>query len=29
MSPEDRELGYVWDIYEACGEIIEFVGHLP
>ena len=28
MSPEDRDLGYVWDIYEACGEIMEFVGDL-
>ena len=28
MSPEDRDLGYVWDIYEACGEIVEFLGSL-
>ena len=29
MSHEDRDLGYVWDIYESCGEIIEFLGSLP
>lgn len=29
MNPEDRDLGYVWDIYESCGEIIEFLGNLP
>ena len=25
MSPEDRNLGYVWDIYDACSEAIEFM----
>lgn len=24
MSPEDRDLGYMWDIYDACGEVMEF-----
>ena len=28
MIPEDRDLGYVWDVYEACGEIVEFLGSL-
>ncbi len=28
MSPEDRDLGYVWDIYESCEEVVEFMGDL-
>ena len=25
MSPEDRDLGYIWDIYDSCLEIGEFM----
>lgn len=25
MTPQDKDLGYVWDIYDACGEIAEFL----
>ncbi len=28
MSPEDRDMGYVWDIYDACADTIEFMGKI-
>ena len=28
MSPEDKDLGYVWDIYDACTEVMEFMNKI-
>ena len=29
MSPQDKDLGYVWDIYDACVEVMEFMNKIP
>ena len=28
MSPEDRDLGYIWDIYDSCKELMEFINKI-
>ena len=28
MSPEDRDLGYVWDVCDACSDVVEFMNQI-